>query len=235
MKYLKNYKIFESNTEYIDSICEKYGIENYTINDDMTIDGDGDVDLSDNQLTKLPLKFKNVSGDFDCYDNNLTSLEGCPKQVDGDFVCSDNNLTSLEGSPKQVGGNFNCAYNVLTSLEGCPEKVGGYFGCSYNKLTSLEGCPEKVGGYFGCSNNKLASFNHLPDYIRGEFFCTGNLIHNIWVLFQDYSKIELFNDYFMIYEPEDGSQPEILLSRVNDFLETIGKPQVEKVKGYINI
>jgi hypothetical protein len=35
MKYLKEYKIFESvNEEEIHSVCDKYDIKNYTINGD---------------------------------------------------------------------------------------------------------------------------------------------------------------------------------------------------------
>jgi len=96
MKYLK---LFESFND-IDSICRKFGIENYTINEDGSIDVDGNVNLNDRKLTKLPLKFGKVSGDFSCNYNQLTTLEGSPKEVGGDFSCNYNQLTTLEGSPK---------------------------------------------------------------------------------------------------------------------------------------
>jgi len=118
----------------IHRICEEYLIKNYTINIDGSIDVDGDVNLSDMELTELPLKFNHVSGYFDCGWNNLTTLEGCPKSVGGDFHCSDNNLTILEGGPKSVGGDFSCWKNNLTSLEGSPKSVGGDFYCSYNPI-----------------------------------------------------------------------------------------------------
>ena len=39
MKYLKKYKIFESiNKQEIHETCKKYGISNYTINEDLAID-----------------------------------------------------------------------------------------------------------------------------------------------------------------------------------------------------
>lgn len=43
---LYRYKNFikESNENNIDSICRKYLIRSYTINDDLSIDVDGDVD-----------------------------------------------------------------------------------------------------------------------------------------------------------------------------------------------
>ena len=53
---MKHIKLFESFND-IDSICKKYNITNYTINSDGSIDVDGDVNLSNRGLTKLPLKF----------------------------------------------------------------------------------------------------------------------------------------------------------------------------------
>jgi hypothetical protein len=98
---MKSYNQFikESKTD-IDSIPKAYGIMNYTINPDGSIDVDGDVGLNNERLTKLPLKFRNVGGDFYCSYNNLPSLEGCPQTVGGDFYCRNNQLTSLEGLPE---------------------------------------------------------------------------------------------------------------------------------------
>ena len=82
---MKHIKLFESfndfpNTkEEIDSICKKYHIIKYTINDDFSIDVEGSVDLRSKGLSKLPLKFNKISGDFYCDDNKLTTLEGAPK------------------------------------------------------------------------------------------------------------------------------------------------------------
>jgi len=152
---------------------EKYKIRNYTFNDDGSMDVDDDVNLSFKHLSKLPVKFRNVSGNFECSSNNLTSLEGCPKTVGGSFYFDNNNLTSLLGSPETIGVNFNCSNNNLTSLEGCPETVGGNFTCSYNNLTSLEGCPETVGGYFSCSSNNLTS-------LEGIGVVKGKITSDLW-------------------------------------------------------
>ena len=70
MKYLKLFENFKD----IDSICQKFGIKNYIINSDGSIDVDGNVDLTDKGLTKLPLKFRNVGGYFYCGYNQLTTL-----------------------------------------------------------------------------------------------------------------------------------------------------------------
>jgi hypothetical protein len=110
----------------ISLICEKYGIENYTINPDGTIDVNGDVDLYGFDLNELPLNFNKVTGYFNCGGNNLTSLKGCPRWVGGYFTCSRNKLTSLEFSPDYVGYFFSCEYNDLTDNY-CDTEIGGGF------------------------------------------------------------------------------------------------------------
>jgi len=77
--------------------CKKYGIENYTINNDGSIDVDGDVRLWNRGLTKLPLNFNHVSGDFYCNWNKLTTLEFSPKSVGGGFYCGDNPIYNQLG------------------------------------------------------------------------------------------------------------------------------------------
>jgi hypothetical protein len=200
MIHLIKYKLFKSKKLDIKSICKKYGIQNFTINEDGSIDVDGNVNLSYKELDKLPIKFRNVTGNFNCSNNNLTSLEGGPESVGGDFTCSYNKLTSLEGGPESVGGGFWCSYNNLTSLEGSPKWVGSEFWCSNNNLTSIEGAPESIGR---------------------DFYCNENPIYQIWNLFKDKDKIELFNDMDII----QGDS--IILNRLIYFLDQIGKPKTE--------
>ena len=64
---------------YIHSVCKKYDIKNYTINDDYSLDVIGNVNLNWFSLPQIPLKFNIVSGNFSCSNNKLTTLEGCPK------------------------------------------------------------------------------------------------------------------------------------------------------------
>ena len=183
MKYLK---LFES-LENIHDICKEYNIKNYTINSDGSIDVYGNVNLRGKNLTKLPLKFRNVSMYFDCSNNNLKNLEGGPTHVGGDFSFAGNRLTSLEYSPYHVSHNFYCTHNNITSLEGFPTHIGGAFSCDFNP------------------------------------------VYEIWKLFFDQSKIELFNYYDIIRGTD------IVIDRLNDFLITIGKDPVKFVKGYNNI
>ena len=138
---MKSYKEFirESKTD-IHSICKKWGIENYTINDDGSIDVDGNVnlayDLYREELTKIPLKFGNIIGDFECDRNQLTTLKGSPKSVGGNFDCSGNQLTSLEGLP-EIGVYINCRRNQITDFRGVSEFFEGYFFSEGNPIEEI--------------------------------------------------------------------------------------------------
>ena len=153
----------------IEEICKKYGIKNYTINDDGSIDVGGDVYLQAYHIKELPLTFNKVTGSFNCSRNSLTTLKGSPKSVGGRFDCGYNHiLPDLKGSPDSVGGSFDCDGNNLTSLEGSPESVGGHFNCQFNNLTDLKGSPKSIGGGFYCDDNPIGSiFNDADiDFIR---------------------------------------------------------------------
>ena len=211
MKYLKR---FNESIEDIDSICREYGIRNYTVNPDGTVDVDGDVDLTHKNLTRLPLKFGKVSGDFDCKYNQLTTLEGCPTEVGGDFYCYGNKLTTLKGGPKRVGGGFSCAMNNLTTLEGCP----------------------KVGARFNCYGNQLTIINWNDVYTLNPTFLNfgNNPIYKIYYIFQDF---KIFRDslewnYFkepnIIIKERFVEACEILSEETG---RTIRIP--EKIEGYI--
>ena len=174
---MKSYKQFikESKTD-IDSICQNYGIMNYTINPDGSIDVEGSVILSSELLTIIPLKFGTVTRDFDC---------------------DRNQLTSLEGSPKKVGGYFDCHNNQLTSLVGCPEVIGGDFDCSRNELKSLVGCPEIIGDNFYCRENQITDFKGVPEFFEGLFYCEENPIEEIYRLFIQEDKH--ITDFSLLY------------------------------------
>ena len=174
----------------IDKICEKYRIRNYTINEDGSIDVNGDVDLCDSGLIELPLKFNKVFGFFDCGYNKLTSLKGSPKYVELDFNCEHNDLTNLEYGPEYVGGFFDCNHNFLVTLKESPKEILGDFNCSYNRLTSLEGCVMELGG-LDCSNNKLTSLKYGPEIINICFDCSSNYLTSL-----EYGPVEVGESFY---------------------------------------
>lgn len=121
------------NKEEIRGWLNKYLVENYTINDDFTVDVEGGVEINNCNLKEIPVQFNRVSGSFDCSRNQLSNLNGCPLEVGSSFWCYQNQLTTLEGGPKKVGFNFDCADNKLTNLRGCPNEVGKDFNFDNNQ------------------------------------------------------------------------------------------------------
>jgi len=132
MRYLKLFESFEY-INYINNICWKYKIKDYTINPDGSIDVNDYVDLDNKKLTKLPIKFNKVNDYFSCSSNELTSLEGSPVEVNGNFLCHNNKLKSFEFTPKIIRGRFNC-YNNIKTFEYFPSYVKGYFSCVLNYI-----------------------------------------------------------------------------------------------------
>ena len=253
MKYIKMFNE-NINSSEIEAICEKYNIKNYIINEEGSIDVDGNVDLYKKKLKVLPLKFRKVSGDFECRDNQLISLVGCPQSVGGDFYCIYNQLISLEGAPQSIGGDFYCSSNQLISLEGAPQRVGGDFECGSNKLTTLEGAPQRVGGDFSCSSNQLTTLEGAPKRVGDAFWCYSNNLKNIDYLPKYYKElsishnpiskiIDLFtkpDEYGLISNREDNElimdfidremiqQDILLVNRLVEFLDDIGKPKTRE-------
>ena len=109
----------------IEEFLKQYNINNYTINDDLSVDVDGDVNLSEQNFEELPVNFGKVTGYFYC--------ESCP------------NLITLEGAPKEMGKNLWCCSCInLISLKGFPKEIVGYFGCyKCSQLSSLQYAPLK--------------------------------------------------------------------------------------------
>ena len=260
MKYLKLYENFIQSDSEIHELCKKYGITNYTINNGL-VDVDGDVNLFNKKLTKLPIKFGNVIGDFNCGNNQLKTLDGAPQSVGGgfycdnnqlktldgapqlvggDFYCDNNQLKTLDGAPKSVGGIFNCKYNKITSLEGAPQSVGGDFYCYNNQLTTLEGCPESVGGHFDCNENNIYKLDFVPNY-KGILYISKTPFFKVWKLIEkaidkDYTLFDIFIEDAIIRDPgyqgDESGLPIIILDRLNDFLDLCKLPNVEEVEGY---
>jgi len=150
----------------IDAICRLNGIEDYIINDDGSIDVEGDVNLKNRAFTQFPLKFRKVTGNFNCFGSK--------------------NLTTLKGAPEEVGGNFYCyeCHNLL-SLKYAPIKVGGSFSCSRCfKLTSLEGVPTDIGENFYCYECfNLTLLSHLK-IVRNGLFSSGTPFTNLLYVFK---------------------------------------------------
>ena len=80
----------DQRDEFLEALKDQ-GVD-YTVRPDGLVDIDGDVNLSNMDLIKIPVKFGVVNGWFSCSYNLLTSLIGCPEKVGLDFYCSENQI-----------------------------------------------------------------------------------------------------------------------------------------------
>jgi len=241
MKHIKHYKIFESTSpnspttrEEVIKVCRRYKIYSYTINDDLSIDVDGNVELYSKNLEYLPLKFNYVNGYFNCDYNNLKTLEGCPQTVGGDFNCYSSGLKTLEGCPQTVGGDFNCYSNELKSLEGSPRTINGRFSCSNNELKTLKGSPQTIGGSFYCADNELRDLEYFPE-VDGSTNIEGNTVYHLVHTFikkADSFMIEDFVDYEIV---RNGNT--VMLDRLQTFIRDndLKMPNLKEIKKHYKI
>jgi len=208
MRNIKVYESFRTEKE-INDLCSKYGIYNYRIRDDGSIDADY-VDLQGRlgDLKQLPLTFNESMGYFSCVGNYLTTLVGCPKEVHGFFRCGNNKLTSLEHSPKIVEGNFNCLENYyITSLEGLENTYinGVLYVINCENLYSLKGFPKRVDG-FCCWRTPIEP------------------IYDTFIQECDYDTMRKFNKFDVIYT--DGLDWFMDYDNLGKFLRSVGKDEI---------
>ena len=168
-----------------------HNIKDYIINEDLSVDVEGDVNLSGKYLLGCSTE---IGGVFDCHSNCLISLVGCPTEVVGDFYCNYNRLTSLVGCSVKVGGDFYCNDNELTSLNYCPESIDSSFYCYNNGLTDLFGSPIKVGGDFSCNDNALTSLDGFP-IVEGVINCLSNKIDDSELFLYGYNSEQVRQYY----------------------------------------
>jgi hypothetical protein len=131
MKYIRDYRLFESNDSLTDEqrkFLDKNTIGTWSVNSEGLVDIKGGFYCQDQGLEDfLGIRFGKVSGGFYCWGNQLRTLEGSPRVVGGNFYCAGNHLRTLEGAPREVGEVFYCYRNPLISLEGAPEVMGSNF------------------------------------------------------------------------------------------------------------
>ena len=172
-RLMEIYRFF-STREEIEEFCEANNIQNYKINDDLTVDVMGDVNLRGKNLYVLPFRFRDVQGNFDVSENHLFNLINSPRAVGKSFFCSHNNLRDMAFMPQAIGEALDCSHNSIESFDFWLHSISTHFNCSYNQLSSLFNCPSVINGSFDCSHNNLKDLNHAPTIVKEHFICTNN-------------------------------------------------------------
>jgi hypothetical protein len=130
---------FFKNKIEIETWLNENNITNYTINNDLVVNVEGNVTITQLKNGLLPVQFGIVNGDFKASHLSLISLKGSPSYVHKLII------------------NDNC----LTSLKYCPEKCIVII-ADNNYLTSLKYAPKKMTGATFFNNNKIVSLEHMP-------------------------------------------------------------------------
>lgn len=184
LKKILNYNRIRKINKYM-KLCTD---GSYIINDDFSVDVNGNVSISPlilayytyNRISGvIPVKFNIIRGCFDCSHLRLESTEGFPEEVYGNFDCSYNYLRSLVGCPKVVTGEFKCNKNNFKNLIGSPKEVGKFYCIDNVFLESLEGSPEYIGDSFIAYNCGLKSLKHSPKEVGGGFCVYQNCLRDI--------------------------------------------------------
>jgi hypothetical protein len=199
MKVLKN-KI------RIQAWLDGMNIKNYTINDDSTVNINGDLNLFGHELTNIPIHFKEITGTVDLGNNQLTELPLLPKEI------------------KSLGVDANKLENLL----GCPEIIHNHFDCSSNNLISLKGGPEKVYGSYEAHDNMIEFYQNVPKYIGGlltldlhDFTVLRNWQHCDFknVRFKTEHLVAQWENFYTTYFTYDMTKEDYFLTMEKEFLD----------------
>lgn len=191
----------------IKKLCKKFGLKDFTILENGSVDVNGDVLFDSNikgmKFEKLPIKFNIVNGDFSLFRYTLENLEGLPTHVGGDFYLYDTKIKTknLVGCPIEVLGDFRLTNMELTSLEGSPEFVGidyqiqgvsvpnfkgisqrigrNYLIQNCRSLKNLEGLPDQIPHCLMISCCNLTSLSGCPKHIEEDFDCSENELKDL--------------------------------------------------------
>lgn len=135
-------KIFDKNSK----------INTYILDDDgenIIIHVQGNMDISNNKIEKIPYKIGSVDGSFFAKNCSLLTLQNSPTEVSGDYNVSFNDFKNLTGCPEYVGRNFDIQYcnNLISFLCGPEIVIGQYLSTGNNNLKLLNRINTKMGRF----------------------------------------------------------------------------------------
>jgi hypothetical protein len=228
--------------------CDELRIKNYTINDDGTVDVNGDLNIyliqdriKKDEQNSILINFNKISGDVDIslrwgnwtrmFRGRVGQLPFTFNEVTGNFHANHNMLETLIGCPKKVGGCFDVRSNRLRTLEGSPETVGGNFDVSDNDLKTLEGLSPRIDGTLDFNSNKITSFDYYTDCKLTRNGIEDNPIYLVLYIVLKRGRIGIKDlssiiDLFKSYDPvhpghSHSSVPILYLDRLELFMSEV--------------
>ena len=254
-----DYKLYEYEYDRYGDYDKKR--PRFKINDNYTLDLDGDIKITNTQMNTREIKSINdkvAKKSFSFYKKEYGKLE-LPvsfNKVGGNFNVDCLNFEDMRLFPKHISGNLEASGTYINTLKGGPEYVGGNYniesrGHLYDSpflLRSLEHCATHIGGNLDVNGQGIYSFEYFPKKLIGNFICENNPIYPIWILLNmDKSNIELFNDFDPVRASEkENGKPilylDVLESLLNeleitysDYTRFINKQIKSSLKFYENL
>lgn len=130
----------------VEEFLEKSSIFNYTINDDLSVNVNQNVNIIWENIKLIPIEFRIIEGNVVLSGNKLQSLKGLPREIYGVLDISNNQLRTLEGCPEIIHGDFDVSDCFLKSLEFGPKQVMGDYIAERNELIDIEGIAKEIEG-----------------------------------------------------------------------------------------
>ncbi len=173
--------------KYMDIITRGLNVYKYTINNDMSVDYDGSIFLTDHSdyfntfkdMKKLPFKFGKVKGCFTISKLNIEDCSNFPDSVgDGIIISRCDNLKSLKGISRHIEEGFSLSScKKLKSFEGMENvRVFKYMRVfDLENLVSLKGLPYTIDGDLILTTcHKLESLKYISSIIKGTLDINDN-------------------------------------------------------------
>lgn len=169
-------------------------IMNYTIEDDGTVNVDGDVTLTGCGigLQECPVKFGVVKGNFTTNDVNFKTFKNFPTEVGGNLLIKMSlTVPDYTGFPAVIKGVASMKTIKAGSLKGFPQRIekfaeitvdgakhdlndlgdfggGIYLNVEGGPLSNLSGLPRKVNGDLQIKARGVSSLEGFPEEVNGS-------------------------------------------------------------------
>ena len=193
----------------IETILNKLGIMNFSIDDMGYVSVEGDVEIIGFKLEEIPVKFHKIYGNFSVSGNRLITLKNCPDIIYGVANFSYNQLIDMKYCTPEITGSLLVNGNRLKTLRGCPEKIGACFSCEVNEdLKSIKYAPistcvfdkgsgipyEEVEIYTECIKRNLWEPTKTIKYNLSKLLKSDpDLVSNKWGLITKLKEMKTFN------------------------------------------
>lgn len=161
------------------SWLDRQKIQNYTINQDLTVNVHDDVGIIIDEY--IPVQFRQVTGNFIILQSqHIKSLKGVPLESCRDFGCRNQYISRVDYLPQKILGNVDLRFNSIYEIPAFAHCViEGSIDLSENNISSLKGIQKKVKTDFNVGGNALSTLLGGPEEVAGTYFCSNCALPNL--------------------------------------------------------